>query len=461
MTGNFQYLKNTRGNIAMFAAIGMLALCAAAGAAIDYGGAVFSKADADAAADVAVMHALKTAESSFLAGSGNWKKMGDEAGQKAFTSNLTKKGSLKYLGAKISITRNKNEFTADLTYSVAYPTSLMALLGKTEVAISNSVSASTGTPSFISINLLIDTSASMGIAASPADEAIVQGVSSDLNGPGQAHCAFACHYREYHNSPAGVPYLAEPTRDESAKRGAKLRIDIVSEAVKQLITTLKAKNLSGGQVVVSIYTFSSTLAELQAPTSSLSKAATAADLIDITRDELQGGTNITGSIAELAAKLDAGGTGESSMDRKSFVVILSDGVQSSHKVRFSNAAQKIIDWSKSNDETFKTSTDDYVSGIHVRQLDGDSCDVLKAKNHTVLTTSVEYLIPPATISHHQGIFDFIQNDLLKTGLLQKNFQDCASEPTMAFHAKDSSEIAPMFKEVLDSIIASANPRLTH
>jgi hypothetical protein len=216
-----------------------------------------------------------------------------------------------------------------------------------------------------------------------------------------------------------------------------------------------------------MHTFSNSLMEIQAPTTNIDKALKAVGDIDLVNMPLQGGTNIRHALAELQATLPKAGDGSSVKKRKSYVVLLSDGVESSRQY-VKTADHGVLDFRRDGagkplpvqDVNFLVEAFNYNGGLEtVQAFNASSCTPLKKDGHVIYTAAVEYLIPDADIE--KSILAFIKKDLVEADRLKKSFQACATEPENAFHAKKSSEIEPMLKTVLNKIFLSSSAVLTH
>ena len=183
----------------------------------------------------------------------------------------------------------------------------MQIFGRKEVELSNRVSANSAIANYIDVHLLIDASASMGIGATLEDqETLVQTTGG---------CALACHHDE-------------TSWAKARQSRAKLRIDYVRDAVRQFIRNLEEQGKSKNRVRISIHLFQNDIRQIFATSSDLEEAYAAAEKIDLL--SYPGvGSNSAYSLKQLSQKLQSGGDGSRKDNRKSYVVLLSDGIENS------------------------------------------------------------------------------------------------------------------------------------
>ena len=422
-------MADEKASVATIFAFSLLTLLAASGVAIDYAAAHDRKSKFDSAADSGVLAAVKAAKDAFLDGK-NWEEAAQNAGASTFTQNAAKAIGAKVTGVSVSVTRVGNEFRGSLTYGALYPTSLMKLFQKSEIAITNTITASFAIANYLDVHLMIDVSPSMGIGATLADQTLMQATNN---------CALACHQQAGH---------LEAVR----AAGARTRIDIVRDAVRTFIDDLKTRRSSSDQVRLSINLFSNQIMPLFAASTDLDAAYAAAANIDLATYPAFG-TNMTHSLGQLNAAIPPGGAGFRDTNRKSYVVMLSDGIEDS---RYRQAEAD----PESADPNFTGTSPFYVAYFErLQSMERQSCDAIKAANHTMMTAHVEYLVPPAWDAAAVPRFDFIKDHLIAKSI--DEFAACASQPDHAFTASESADIEPMFGKILDAIMTPSDLRLTN
>jgi Flp pilus assembly protein TadG len=168
------------------------------------------------------------------------------------------------------------------------PTTFMRIIGVDNLSVTTVGQAQASAP-YINFYLLLDSSPSMAIAATPT------GVSTMVaNTSAQSGCGFACH--EYNpsadslgnpamassatcNPPIGYPSGGEDNYALARCLGVTLRIDTLQQAVSDLMTTAQnseTTNNIADEYQMAIYTFDLNFNTIQTMTSNLSTAASAA-----------------------------------------------------------------------------------------------------------------------------------------------------------------------------------------
>jgi Flp pilus assembly protein TadG len=131
--------------------------------------------------------------------------------------------------------------TAVVTYTARSANNFAGILGKTSLGIGGTASAKTTLAPYIDIHLALDTSQSMGLAATDADALKLWNATKEKNGRG---CQFGCHARD-----PGEKYSME----EIARMpdvNARMRVDVLRDATIDMIDTA-----SGSQGTAQNYQF--------------------------------------------------------------------------------------------------------------------------------------------------------------------------------------------------------------
>lgn len=182
--------------------------------------------------------------------------------------------------------------------------------GKRDMPIgAYSVATMTGSD-FVDLYVLVDVSQSMGLGASPADQA---GMISTLG------CAFACH-------------TGTPTPADARAAGYTLRIDAIKSGLKSIAAQAKA----AGNVRIGIYTFANNFTTVL-PISSFYGNTTdtcaagpcgsvygAINSLEIAAYEA--GTTIPYALDQMAKIAPASGSGKSQNSARTYVLLATDGM---------------------------------------------------------------------------------------------------------------------------------------
>ncbi len=149
--------------------------------------------------------------------------------------------------------------SANASYSFSMPTIFMRVLGTRTASFTGAAGSTLTIPAFTNIHIVIDTSSSMGIGATTADQQIVYNATGG--------CAVACH-------PPG-------TTDLARNKGATLRID-VAQVRRRL--GLEADHLLGNatRFQVSVWTMSTQFNNVFPLSNKISNAVTTVQALDIT-----------------------------------------------------------------------------------------------------------------------------------------------------------------------------------
>jgi Flp pilus assembly protein TadG len=427
-----------QGNVAIIFAMALILLVGATGLGVDYGYLLREKSHADRAADSAALAAAHAAVSLMRESRADWQQQAEQNGDSAFGANFD--GSAHALTSYTRVVRSGSRMEATTTYTMNYRTNLLKVFGINTIPVTNIARASTVVPTYVDIHLLVDLSASMGIGATVADQDRLTAATG---------CAIACH--------TSFPW--EATNHTAARAsGAVLRIDVVREAVRAFIANMDPALLSQDYVRISITGFSNVVIPLQAPTSNLQDLRRAADSIDLVANTSVG-TNIYRAIEHVANAYPAGRTGDTPSDRKSYIAVISDGVENSLYPTgpFGTGPYTGAVFDPQFMQTFQGF--DYNSFQRMQVLDVSVCGAAKNAGHILLTGHIEYLRPHGQPVSLQGLFDDIDS-LVKPGSVLA-FEQCASTPQNAFAARSSSEIAAMFEAIRREILLPQTVRLTN
>jgi uncharacterized protein (UPF0333 family) len=429
----FRLFRHRGGNFGLFAALLLPVLLLAIGIAIDYAMSLSASQRLKAAADAAVLAAINEAEEAYVAQETvDLKALITASGNGFFKAGASRVTEAELSGFSVTPKIDKNALLASLSYKARYKTFLLGMFGHDYIDIANTSRAIVNVRSFITINFLIDVSASMGIGATDADQKKV----ADATG-----CSFACHLGAARGS---------SSYDAARAAGAEMRIDVARNGTLKAIDAIEATSVFPGQVTVGLYTFSNSLTEISPPTDP--RAANFAYLRGKIRDSIlldieNGGTNIESALREIESKLPRSGGGLSASDRIQYVVVLSDGVESGQS------------WTPSTGWVKHPSTRENVPyrGYEPHEvnyaLNATSCDSLKAAGAGVHFIYTEYLEPiyGAFHDHDKARFAFVTDTLFP--LIPTRFQTCAGSSANVLKTSTPSEITTSFVQLVKQLSA--------
>jgi Flp pilus assembly protein TadG len=275
-TGLRQFLKDNRGNVAIITGLAAIPMFFLAGMGIDYGFAASKRAQLNAYADAAALSAVTP---TMMAQSTD---NASAAARNTFTGQASTLSGISYSpsNVNVSIATNGAKRVATVSYTVAYSTIFSGLLGMSTINLTGTSQATAGLAPNIDFYLLLDSSPSMAIAATQ------DGINTLMNAT-KAHqdspngCAFGCHQ-------------TNPSADNLGNTGGvdnyqlartlnvTLRIDLLRTAAQNLMSTAQTTATTNhSNYRMAINTFDVNFNTIQALTSDLSSAQTAAGNINL------------------------------------------------------------------------------------------------------------------------------------------------------------------------------------
>ena len=391
------FRRNASGNAAAMFGITVLPVVFASGAALDYGRASSSKQALDRAADVAT-----------LAGARADSKQDKKAlAESTFSKLASALGNVAVTGITTSAS---NQGKVKLQYTATVGTTLMKLAGLQSMTVGGDSEATSEMSSYADYYILFDTSASMGMGATPAD------TTKLINTLG---CALACHTPEN---------ASNDTYPKARAAGINTRIDAARASVANLIRTLQSSSTKTGQFRVGLYPFVKKMKPLFSLSSNLPAALNATNNIQLDStdvDMLPGGTNIETPLGQLNSFLPKSGDGSSAANPKIYVLLVSDGLNDTQ------------DW---NPYTNKWK-DDAENAKRIHAFDPAACAPIKSKGIALGVLNVRYVkVTGPTWSARQ---DQVANDAIPQ--LAPALKTCASDTSLYFEATYAGEIDAAFQ----------------
>ena len=201
--------------------------------AVDVGGVVRARSRLELAADAAALTAATKAANDFAANSQTSLIPARDAGVKRFNAQAGQLPSVTIGPLSVNVTNSGGKMNAVVVYTAQFRTHFAGLFGFPNFTTSATISASRRNTPFIAINILMDDSSSMAIAATPADMlklgalvgALATGSKSQktmYNDWAQnQNCAFGCHFSATNNDFYGL----------AKQNNVSLRIDVLTTAV--------------------------------------------------------------------------------------------------------------------------------------------------------------------------------------------------------------------------------------
>ena len=378
-----RFWNDRRGTTAMMFSLVVLPLAVGAGYAVDYSLQVKNRAKLQTAADAAALAAgrdrTSRTDAQILA-----------VAQASIDANLP--ADLRSKVTAITVDQSGPDIAITVTASV--PSPFGKFVNQTTPAINVRASVAKRPGQKNDFYILLDNSASMGLAATAAgrDQLIV------LRG-----CAFACHEAEG-GQPTSNLYVAQ-------QAGILTRVDVLRNAVRLLLTKMENARSPVDTLRVSVSSFDDTLVKHTPITTDLGQARAYIDAFT-----LGGNTNFADAMPAFST--DVGPQGDGVSAPRKFVLLVTDGVQGRR---------------------------DRVGGFH--PFNSALCNDLKTKNITVMVLNTKY-IPMPTMTPYQQTVQPIQNQL------EPALQACASPGNNYFWAIDQSDIETAFEQIFVKLMAS-------
>jgi Flp pilus assembly protein TadG len=421
-----RFASDRKANIAMSFALLLLPVTFAVGMGIDYATAARKKTQLNAAADAAALAAVTPAMMS------QTDATAIAAAKNMFNAQIAKIPGLNLSPSNlnVNVTDSGLSRTVVVSYNASSQNAFSGILGRQTLSIAGSSTASSSTAPNIDFYLLLDSSPSMAIAATTA------GINTMVsNTSAQGGCAFACHETNPSADNLGNPN-GEDNYQLARNLGVTLRIDLVTQAAQNLMTTAQnAATNNNASYRMAIYTFDVNFNTIQTLTSNLSTASTQAGNIQmlqvydnncLTKSNCNNDTdtNYDNAMTNINTTMPnpGGGTNTKGDSPQEVLFFVTDGVE---------------------DET--------VSGNRVQSLMSNSwCTTIKNRGIRIAVLYTAYLPLPTNSWYNTYIAPFQPN-------IASNMQNCASSGLFTQVTTDS-DISAALAALFQQAVATA--RLT-
>lgn len=412
-----------RGNFAIMAGLLIPLILTAAGVGIDYGIALSSAQKLNSAAQGAVLAGLSEVQVRSERGEEIDEDLLAEAILGFFEATSGGLVSTDVLSATPHVVIDNNEISATLQYTADYKTTIIGIFGKDTVAIANQARAVVTLRSYVGINILVDTSQSMGIGATDNDQRLVANV---LN------CAFACHINQARGN---------SNYDRARANGATMRIDVARSSIISAINVIEEAASFDDQIRIGLFTFNNDLVTVMPTSNDLSsdyaymRSLAASQIVLGTN---YGGTNQEEALSQIVSRIPANGTGRSPDDRLQYVIVVTDGVESgqawlANRGWFLHAATR----TNSPRKAYAAHEVNYA-------LRTDACTALRNDGVEIYFVYTEYLEPKFGFisSHDRQRFDFVSKSLFP--IIETRMASCTGDAAHVLHASTPAEINNAF-----------------
>ena len=226
-----------------------------------------------------------------------------------------------------TVVKSNGTVISTVAFSANVPTMFLGVMGKSEMTVTGTSTATANMPIYRDFYLLLDNSPSMSVGATPADvAALVNATSSPSYGTNQ-NCSFACH-----DTASGA---TDNFYALAKSLGITMRIDVLRSATQQLMSTAAQTETYSNQFRMAIYDFgisadTAGLTTIFPLSSSLTGAQTAAANIDVMAvngqdDQDDRDTDFDNLLTQMNSAISSPGSGTSSAPQK-YLFFVTDGV---------------------------------------------------------------------------------------------------------------------------------------
>jgi len=381
MLNLYRFGTDRSGSVAVLFSVVLVPALMLVGAATDYARVVASRARLQSTVDAAVLAAgldVSGASDATLQGKAQ------TAVEAAFPAGSPVRV------ASVSLRTVNN--TILVTVNAETSTNFGSFFGLSRVATTTTAAVPKQSGRKMDVAFLLDASASMGLAATPAGRDQLRAAVG---------CAFACH------DPEGGQTISN--LQVAQNLGILTRLDVLKGAVGTMIGRIASTQGPRDAYRVAIDTFDDTPVRAVPITTNL---ASAQQFIQSYR--LGGNTSFSGAMPLFNG--DVGSQGDGFSTPKKFAIIVTDGVQGRR---------------------------DRVGGFH--PFDARLCDALKGQGVTVMVLNTKYIPMPTESAYQQTVMP-IQSQL------EPALTACASTGYY-FSATDQADIDLAFNRIFDAIQA--------
>jgi Flp pilus assembly protein TadG len=408
-----------RGNILLLVALAAVPLMGVVALAVDFGQISLVKSGLELAADSAALLATTAASNAWKAGDVNAVPEAIAAAKARFVSQTGYQPSASLTSVNVTLTRTGGLFNATVSYAATAQTPFAGVFGIMTLHVGGQSSSSLSLTPFADIQILMDVSSSMTLAATPAGMAsmvtMVDGFpSNQVIGDSSKGCTLACHW-----STTDDYYL------RAVKQGIPLRITVLRTAVGGLITTLAALD-TNNRFRLGLYSFNTQLNTVYGLSPDVAGAMASIAGIGpgvICATCLESETFFSQAMASLTAQ--ALPPPQVDMTPQRFLFIVTDGVYD--QTSYGNRQLGPVNPPGSID-----------------------CSQLKALGVTILVLYTPYMAPvPSNAFYVANILPFSRQ-------IVPNLQACASSPSDFFVADDASAIDTQLQHMLQLVVQGSS-----
>lgn len=423
-----RFRDNESGQLSVIFSLTALSLVTMIGVSLDYARTERERVLVTGAADAATLSAVKLATEKPTLVSGTNSVVVDVEKTKAaakaeassvFTSHMKVNGTKSSVTPTTTVDYNATTgmWSANLEYNAKVAGSFSGLIGLTELQYKgkSQAQAAKGNQAYMDIYMMLDISSSMGIGATDADTAAMVKLIG---------CAFGCHVSSYKSTYYDLP----------RSKGIKMRIDVLRDASQKLVDTAVTTDAGNGRIRIGAYQFNDKVTTLQSITSSLTNVKTKLGTVDLPTYE--DGTDTAKAVGVMNTTIMASGDGSTSAKAKSFLFLITDGVEDTIYVggQRPKAPAPYGAWGSTS------------------AIDPALCNTLKSRGVTVAVLYTKYI----------KFSGWQYDSLIKPfdSYIPNNLKSCATSG-FYFEASSATEINNAMLAMFQSAVKATTPQLTN
>jgi Flp pilus assembly protein TadG len=404
--------EDSHGNVAIIFALALLPLLGLAGAAVDYSRASDTRAKFEGALDAALLAAAREAL---------------DKDQREVSKTRVEELLRNVIGPKVQA--NLTEVTVETVvrngarravgrYKAEVRTVFAPFIGTETVLLSGQAEVTLERPNYTEIYLVLDVSASMGLAADDAGRRLLAAKTLEITGE---ECTFACHNK-------GNPSYPKTNLQIAQENGIRTRIDITRAVSNTMLDDVKAaqgKNAFGTEVYrVGLYSFSGWAVDMGGVTT-LASPSTNVEFIRPQIDNLQldNATAYKPMLTDMTRIIGVSGNGDRPNTPQKFMILLTDGHDYGH------------DWGQS------------------KTINPRDCDALKSNGVGLYVFNTKWVADWGNWAF-DPILGYKANPLGGGTVFQAlgpKLRECSSGEGYYFEGTDGAEIAATFRKIFHDI----------
>lgn len=418
------FARDERGNMTLIFALSLIAVFGIAGLSIDTLRTERVRLKVRNASDAAALAAAKYAAEQTAAGRDKTTVIAEAVTMATalWKSNLDRMESTP-LDPTFDLKQSGQDWQASVETSGSVKTTLAAILGVPTMSYGVKVQSTTsaGAP-YMDFYLLLDTSQSMGLAATSTG-------LSQLNAA--TGCQFGCHVTG-----------ESSTYDYAKSHAIPMRVDVLRSATDKVMQTAQDTAVRPDQFRIGLWTYDRLVTKLSDLDSNYSALKSAASLIDL--PTYNDGTQTDDALKQMGGLVTSSGSGKNASQSIKFLFLVTDGVQDGIYTGWKTPTGLPTNYPYS-------SSDGIASGA-TSPTTPTACNDIKAKGVTVVVLYTTYVPFP-------GFWQY--DDLIKPfdAAIAANLKSCAS-PGFYFEATEGPDIdAAMQKMFAAAVAYGSGPRV--